>query len=137
MTSIAIETGSEGPKHDPYGWEEVTVTRSNGDEVTLHSGLGSWVAVNGERFAYAQPITLDLIDGEKEEWRLLCKKFEEVAGCSPDAARKAYGRVRYTCSKCGAFDDVEEMQGFPGETLAKCRQCGCVVYCDFNEAAII
>jgi len=134
MTSIEIETGSEGPRHDPYGWEEIKVTRSNGDEVTLHSGLSSWVDVNGERFSYAVAIAFPNKDNE---WQLLCEKFEEFAGCSPAAAHKAYGRVRYSCDKCGAFDDVVEKSGFPGETIAACRQCGSVVYSDFNESAII
>ncbi len=134
MTSINIETGSEGPRHDPYGWEEITVTRSNGDEVILHQGLGCWVSVNGERFSYTP-----VIEGSnaEEEWRQLGEKFAEFAGCSPEAAHKAYGRVRYTCHKCGAFDNTTPMCGFPGETLEVCRDCGAVVYCDFNEAAII
>lgn len=45
MASIRIRTGSEGPAHDPYGYQEIEFTRTDGVVVTLHSGLGEWCEV--------------------------------------------------------------------------------------------
>jgi len=132
MSSIQIETGSEGPTHDPYAWEEITVCRPNGTEVTIHYGLDNWVRVDeGEKLrpewddAKLQQ-DLDSID----------RVFETHAGCTPAVAHKAYQRVQYMCKKCGV-SDLDEVGGMPGETMNVCRQCGNVVSVDFNLSAII
>lgn len=46
-TSIRITSGTEGPRHDPYSWTELEVTRSDGRCATLRSGLGSWLELDG------------------------------------------------------------------------------------------
>lgn len=40
------------------------------------------------------------------------------------------------CSKCGCHE-YEEHDGFPGETLYVCSQCGNIVSCSFDISAII
>ena len=44
---LSWRTGSEGPKHDPYSFTEMTVTL-NGVDHTLHMGLGMWYAIDGQ-----------------------------------------------------------------------------------------
>ena len=49
MTSITRRSGTYGPRHDPYGWEELDMER-NGRSATIHfSGLQSWLEINGEQ----------------------------------------------------------------------------------------
>lgn len=47
MGSVSYRTGNEGPRHDPYHYEEMTVER-DGQTVTLHMGLGTYVSHNGQ-----------------------------------------------------------------------------------------
>lgn len=124
MTSIDIKTGTEGPRHDPYGYEEITVTRPNGDVITLHQGLVEWVQVNNSQ-RHGNRRTAS------------CRKvFEFFAGCTPEVARRAYERVQYTCKSCGR-SDLRCVSGYPGETFNVCIHCDTVVSSDFNESAII
>jgi hypothetical protein len=125
MSRIEIKTGSEGPAHDPYGWEEVTATRSDGTTVTIHEGLVNWVSINGVK---QWP--------ENHDWKACARIFAGVAGISLDAARKAHERIMTVCSKCGGTD-LRSVAGHPGETLNICRRCDNVVSCDFDESAII
>jgi len=125
MTCIDIKTGSEGPRHDPYGYEEITVTRPNGDVVTLHEGLTVWLKLNNSaQYMFTSSTYEDAV-----------KKFEFFAGCSPAIARRAYERMQYRC-KCGSRD-LRSVAGFPGESLNVCNACNTVVSSDFNESAII
>lgn len=49
MAKVSVRRGVEGPKHDPYGYTEVTFTRTDGRVVVMHEGLGTWVKVDGAR----------------------------------------------------------------------------------------
>jgi hypothetical protein len=123
MTTITIETGTEGPRHDPYGWEEITVERSNGDCVTLHQGLVEWVQVN---------------NSQQHGYQIeRCEKvFEFFAGCTSAIARKAHARYRSRCRKCGGRE-FHDQAGYPGESFLLCNNCGSVVDYDFNIQAVI
>lgn len=123
MTTIQIETGTEGPRHDPYGYEEITVTRPNGDRVTLHQGLVEWVQVNNsERRGYITERCLEV--------------FGFFAGCTPAIARRAYETYRSRCRNCGGRK-FHAAAGYPGETFDICDNCGSVVSYTFNESAVI
>lgn len=126
MSSVSIETGSEGPSHDPYGWREITVTRPNGVVVTIHEGLSYWLKT-------PEGVQIDYRPDEPER---LVRIFETYAGISPRTAERAYERYTTMCRKCGCREQRAQ-SGFPGETLYICADCGCVVHCDFNESAII
>jgi len=43
--NISRKTGVEGPSHDPYGWEEMSVTLPIEVVVKVHRGLGEWANV--------------------------------------------------------------------------------------------
>jgi len=122
MSSVDIRTGTEGPRHDPYGYEELTVTSERCGTVTLHEGLGCWLRVNG---ACAN-------EGDHDRCVAL---FEHVCGITAKAARRAYERLRNRCQNCGCTDQ-RALSGYPGETLYLCVRCDAVVHVDFNEAAI-
>ena len=132
MSTIEITTGTEGPHHDPYGWEELTVTRNDGTTVILHQGLAEYVEINGLRI---EPRISAVVD-PRDRWNILRDHFQRAAGVTPEAARRAYERMRSRCSKCGGTE-TRSMQGYPGETFEVCVECGTVVDSHFNESAII
>jgi len=114
MSSIDIKHGSEGPRHDPYSYTEITVTRESGATVCIHFGLIEWIEVNGIR--------------SDTEYKVASEIFEEHAGISIEVAQKTYERQATTCGECGGTD-LREQPGFPGETLYFCRRCDVVVHC--------
>lgn len=125
MSSINIKTGSEGPRHDPYHYDEITVNRPDGSWVTLHVGLAFWAETSeGER-----------IDNDDRGALVL---FEKAAGISLPVAYKAYREVRvrrYTRHPCGQKHFID-VQGFPGESFVFCRKCGDAVDSFFNSKAV-
>jgi len=48
---VHVKRGSEGPRHDPYSYTRITVTRWSGNIIVGHFGLGCWVEVNGYKIA--------------------------------------------------------------------------------------
>jgi len=48
MNQVTMRRGTEGPKHDPYGYDEVIVAVA-GHVCTCHLGLGIWIKVDGEK----------------------------------------------------------------------------------------
>jgi hypothetical protein len=122
MSTINIETGTEGPEHDPYGWREITVTRENGVVVTIHEGLGTWLDIDGRRVSE--------VHDDLEEI------FEKFAGITPQVAERAYEKYTTMCRKCGSREQ-EAQSGYPGETLWICADCGAMVHYDFNISAVI
>lgn len=43
---VSVYRGAEGPRHDPYGYREYTVTKRNGAYVVIiHCGLAMWIQI--------------------------------------------------------------------------------------------
>lgn len=123
MSSITMRTGSEGPRHDPYSYTELTVRRGN-TTVSAHYGLLVWLECNGER---------EQINDDK----LLSMLFQDMTGLTIKQAERAYAKLQALPyrehRKHGGYDWRE---GFPGESLCMCK-CGKVIDYSFNESAII
>ena len=126
MSSVTIEHGEEGPKHDPYGWEEVTGDRPNGVRGTIQYGLAEW----------GQTPEGTKIDTRTNDPERIERIVTTYAGVSPAAAVRAHTKYRSRCRKCGCRETVCE-PGYPGETLELCAKCGMMVDYHFNESAII
>jgi hypothetical protein len=100
MASIKVRRGSEGQKHDPYSFTEITFyfTDVNKKPVIYHSGLCEWIKVGGRTYM----------------WDAYCvaAKFEELTGISvhkaeqiPDilfnrSMRKVSARERWNIMEC-------------------------------------
>lgn len=126
MSSVTIEYGEEGPKHDPYGWTEITVDRPNGVSVTIHYGLAEWVRTpEGTK-----------IDSRTNDPERIARIFTTYAGVTPQIAERAYQKYRSKCRECGC-PETESKAGYPGETFDVCVNCGAMVDYHFNESAII
>ena len=52
MARISVRRGSEGPRHDPYSYLEITFwpTSPRRKPVVYHSGLGEWVCHGRRRY---------------------------------------------------------------------------------------
>ncbi len=108
---VVRRTGSEGPRHDPYHFEELHVETRDGKTV-LHEGLGLWLK-HECRSGY-----------KLTENRVHCVHdvFKAMTGYSTSQIDRIAIRLQSRCRKCGCrdFDDV---RGYPGETLYQCVDC--------------
>jgi hypothetical protein len=127
-STIEIRTGSEGPRHDPYSYTEITVTRSNGGWAKYHAGLGEWlvVGIGGEERK---------MNGSPEYLRNM---FELVVGITPEGAERAVHRMdanRIRHHKCG-HKHLEWVSGYPGESFLQCGKFHDILDSTFNRSAI-
>jgi hypothetical protein len=122
LNIITYKQGSEGPRHDPYHYEEVTIHGRAG-EVTAHFGLGSWIRHNGER-RMGPDVYVDV-------------EFMKLTGIHPDVAFRLYRTLPYrrharVC--CGRSFSAQP--GYPGETLYVCDKCEEIVDSHFNLSVV-
>src|SRR5687767_7330885 len=104
---VVRRTGSEGPKFDPYSFEELDVTTPH-NTATLHFGLGDWGTINGKR------LELRGFD-EKEGLKFLREDFlRSITGFTLTQIERIAHRLKERCPKCGSRD-FEQQDGFPGE----------------------
>lgn len=127
-TRLIKHHGTEGPSHDPYSYEELTVCKNN-KTVTLHLGLAEWIEIDGKRQeAVFRNMTEYAFDPSEE--------FKLQTGMTVEQFERRYYSNHNTCKKCGC-DTTHSVAGFPGESLNVCDNCGEVVSSDFNEREII
>lgn len=128
--SVRRRTGSEGPSHDPYAFEELEVFTPNGVTI-FHMGLGVWLKYNGHLLE--PPLTVP--PNKTEEW-LSDIKFRACTGYSLIQLERIARKLKERCRKCGGKDRHHE-RGMPGEHLAVCDNCGNIVGGYFSESEII
>jgi len=121
--TIDLESGVEGPRHDPYSYEEYVV-EINDKMIVFHSGLDCWLSINGRE--------IPRLYG-KRFGVLPYLMFKNMTGIDPNDFVDLYERKYRRC--CGPR--LEDIPGFPGETLIVCSSCGKVVDTCFNKQAII
>lgn len=120
VQTITMHEGTEGPRHDPYHFEELEVAR-NRRRTLIHLGLGDWVQIGREKIR---------------------KDFEGVffarTGLTVAQARRAYERIHRVpkACVCGATRSYFST-GFPGESFALCVKCDAIRDYSFNESAVI
>jgi len=129
-SNISVETGSEGPKHDPYAYTEVTVRRADGRRATIHLGLAEWMNYRDEH-----GVTRHFDD----PYAVLRSKFAACVGITPERAERVHRSKRDRAVRqhpCGTRH-LRWMDGFPGEHLLICDKCQAVLDSTFCEAEII
>lgn len=121
---FSYKTGSEGPRHDPYGFREfIAKNKRTGDVYTYHVGLDTWLKRGRE-----------LLSRDEAE----CGRFfEEITGFDPEDFDKLYSRATSRCRACGSKGPFTYQDGFPGEYFVVCGNCGGVVDTEFRESEII
>ena len=129
MSTIRMKHGTEGPKFDPWGYDEMIVKRPNGDKVTLHRGLAIWCSyekADGRKWKE---------DGIKAE--IL---FATSLGVRPYAMDRAYGKLlqlpyKLHHLKCGN-ENLISTTGYPGESFEYCSKCGEHLGYHFDRSAV-
>ena len=48
ISNFKMKSGSEGPRHDPYGYNEISFTKDN-KQILIHMGLAQYIEINGQR----------------------------------------------------------------------------------------
>ena len=113
--TIALISGTEGPKHDPYGYSEIWYTRG-GTTIGLHEGFETYIIANGQKG----------FEGSEAA----AEAFEALTGLSKRTIERALERKSSKCSRCGSKQS-SWVQGYPGEHLLQCDNCGVIMDSDF------
>jgi hypothetical protein len=123
-----IRTGSEGPHHDPYGYEELTV-KTQKHKVTIHEGLACFVVVDGKRINATRKTYENF---SKVSNRLLSMR----TGFTKHQLERIHRKSKRQCPLGGRHETIN-MNGYPGEHFQVCQKCDKIVDSYFNESAII
>lgn len=118
--TVRERTGTEGPRHDPYGFRELTFSALGSDPVVtvkLHLGLGEWVEVREFGRLFDRVEFRD--GGAQEHW-------ESLVGYKVDQFLRWERHIKQNCPK-GGRHHLSEAAGYPGETLYVCEKCRRVV----------
>jgi hypothetical protein len=122
---VELIRGTEGPRHDPYGYDEYHATTPNGTFI-LHEGLGTWLKGDGERITAHN----DVAESD------LRRTWEHLVGFTIAQINRISARLHSRCRKCGCKRSHVE-HGYPGEYLYVCDDCGNIIDADFNESAVM
>lgn len=138
---IELRTGSEGPKHDPYAYIELTlvkdaehVVRTRGGEVvedavrpakyTAHyGGLAHWCTMDGEFVK---------VDGEDVD-----TTFEQMTGFTTRQIERFIDKLDGRGCPSHGWRFAHDERGYPGETFTVCGECGHTISSSFNINAVI
>lgn len=123
MSGITLRTGHEGPKNDPYYFEEFCVERPDGRIAHFHLGLLVHVRYDG---GMGEPM------GEEE----LDIRARVFCGLTVQGLRRAVRKaaeVPYRLHR--PHGGVTWYAGYPGETQCVCK-CGRIIDSTFNRSAI-
>ena len=135
--NFETKSGTEGPRHDPYSYEEFIVAVQPDYRVTFHIGFSTWV----EEFSKNAPVEtvrhefLGIMDSNAI-LRAAEAKFEELVGYSIQQCARFKDRLKKSRQCLCSKKHWEWVDGYPGESLLLCRQCGHVNDYSFNMSAI-
>jgi len=133
---LSVRTGSEGPHHDPYGYKELTTEITVGGHtnvVTLHSGLGTWVEVNGDKIDHSSIQSWG--DRYEEGSAMLLTLFENLTGVAPKNFQKYLDQIQ-SHKKCCSKPVWNWERGYPGEYLLVCQNCHEIVDHQFRLSEV-
>jgi len=123
---VWVKSGSEGPRHDPYAYEELEVKTPQG-HVILHNGLGTWLVNNG--------VQIEVPPTNSEKW-LRTEAFTKLTGYTTEQLGRIAWKLSSRCRKCGGRE-FYSASGYPGETFECCSNCHEVVSTCFDISAVI
>lgn len=148
MSSITHSTGTEGPRHDPYGYNQLTVHRDGANDfptklrVTIHSGLALWCMVEYRYYTGNGQHKWAVMHNASHNSEKVLALFEQWAGVSYHHAERAYQTYqdrkfrRPACGEHCRGRYIESTDGFPGETLYQCTKCQLIVGTRFNRSVV-
>lgn len=124
VSQIRRRAGTEGPRHDPYSYEEYTITR-DAKTWLIHDGLSTFIRADDAVFV--PPDMPGALDAALK-----------AAGCplGMQQIERTYRRIRSVPLKLHkAHGQPRWEDGLPGETLLFCP-CGSVLDSEFDLGAI-
>jgi hypothetical protein len=124
---IERRTGSEGPRHDPYHYDEWTIRRDGFRGIVYHDGLSEWI-----RYSNGKIFTIREGDHELAEIA-----FRRCTGYTMPEWTRAIALLERSRSRRHRNHDVREESGYPGEHFTFCHTCDVVIDSYFNEGAVI
>lgn len=144
---VTLSHGTEGPRHDPYSYDEYTFSfkRPNGKEVPvkLHLGLAEYLKVDDVDVTRKY---LRLTKGrnwidDNQLYKSIQKYFNKHFHISlidffNHIEGEAYGKSIEHCQKCGS-DELDWKSGYPGESFLVCSKCGNIVESEFDPNAFM
>jgi DNA-directed RNA polymerase subunit RPC12/RpoP len=136
---ITHTSGVEGPKHDPYHWDEYVVTGYNrkfcNPEIhfTVHRGLANWFSIRKDGWKISNN---GMIRWEKYMEEMLFNitgmTFDQVVEKHEEEENGLF------CPECNEVpEDTLDYAGYPGETIYCCSKCGAPCGSDQNMSAVI
>jgi RNase P subunit RPR2 len=153
---IRYKTGSEGPWHDPYHYEEWTIIHTSPDKLkklvdpdlkfVIHRGLVEWFRVESD---YYKGFKFEKHHGLEKQWGASVEQWEtllngylkRVFGYNMKQIERIYRRVnRPFCKKCKVYpkgQDIDVFPGYPGEEVYVHHTCGNPVGCSQDMSYII
>ena len=131
---ITVKSGAEGPRHDPYDWEELSVQRPNGLWCYRTGALGYIeISRDGGIMFNASIGIMRRCDHTEQE---AIDFFARMTGLTPVQWLRTEMRLSKKCPLCGA-KGYHLVDGYPGEEMIICDGCENVIGNNFNDAAII
>ena len=139
IMEISHRSGVEGPRHDPYHWDEYVISGYNkkfcNPEIyfTVHRGLANWFSIRKDGWK--------IPDSNMFCWE---KYMEEmlfnITGMTFDQVVEKHEEEenRLFCPECNEVpEDVVARDGYPGETVYCCPKCGSPCGSDQDMSAVI
>lgn len=124
--TVLRRTGSEGPRHDPYAYEETMISGAE-YKLMIHEGLGSYMQLSrldgSERVRWSNTDHADLLLS-----RIVC-------GYTRKEIERIIAKRHSRCTSCGGRDFTCE-SGYPGETLRVCVHCHLINGSHMNYSTI-
>lgn len=125
---VTVLHGAEGPTHDPYSFTQYHIKAPAGITIYHRGSLGSWLTHNGHK--------VEVVDGFDEQEAFIENELMlKLTGFTMKQMHRIALKRLSRCRDCGsrAFHCVE---GYPGETLSQCTQCGTINTAYFDESAV-
>jgi|GEM_PF-5603466 hypothetical protein len=109
MAKIRVRRGSEGPKHDPYSFTEITFyfTDTTRNPVTIHSGLGEWVKTGDRHYDAQNSCGIDPALIFEELTGLSVRRAEAIPNMLFERSMRKYSRAeRESIMECIEADEA-------------------------------
>lgn len=113
--TISTRRGTEGPRHDPYGYERTTIVRNN-RTIVLHFGVGQWAKSTYTNPQTGKATTVDFNLDDPLQARMFDTFFRRLFGC--DVQRLLIYRRRLTHRNMMKMYELTGHYGDPMGTLA-------------------
>lgn len=125
---VRKSTGSEGPRHDPYHYDELTIKTPQG-EFVAHLGLAVYVQENGEKISAAG-------NDYEQAFKWQDSYLVKWTGYTNKQLERIADQIKYRCKE-GGYHYGPELDGYPGESFCLCQKCGKMFDFNFDESAVV